>query len=235
MIPSEIVTTLYGPNYQDAAPLLFYLGLAAFAQYACYLTVQVLIAQAHTWPLAVFAAAGIVETAIIVGRHDSLHMVATVLVTMRLATLVTLLVGTWATAIAIRRAATRMTTVVFALVHYRNTPAIRQAIARLRALAVPAGWTTDVIVADNSGDAPPDLDAAVVRDGSNRGYLGGAAMAFEHRRASHGMPSWFVIVNPDAEPAAGALTALANTTLAGTWRSSRRRCCLAVTRRRIHL
>ena len=96
MIPSQIVTTLYGPTYQDAAPLLFYLGLAAFAQYACYLTVQVLIARAHTWPLAVFAAAGIVETAIIVARHDSLHMVATVLVTMRLATLVTLLVGTWA-------------------------------------------------------------------------------------------------------------------------------------------
>jgi len=107
-----------------------------------------------------------------------------------------------------------MTSVVFALVHYRNTPAIRKAIARLRALAVPAGWTTDVIVADNSGDAPPDLDAALVRDGSNRGYLGGAAMAFEHRRAAHGVPSWFVIVNPDAEPAEDALTALAKTTLA---------------------
>ena len=82
-----------------------------------------------------------------------------------------------------------MTSVVFALVHYRNTPAIREAIARLGALAVPAGWTTDVIVADNSGDAPPDLDAAVVRDGRNRGYLGGAAMAFEHRRAAYGVPS----------------------------------------------
>jgi GT2 family glycosyltransferase len=105
-----------------------------------------------------------------------------------------------------------MTTVVFGLIHYRNTPAIRDAIARLRALAVPSGWTTDIIVADNSGDAPPDLDAAVVGDGSNRGYLGGAAMAFEHRRASHGMPSWFVIVNPDAEPAYDALIALANTT-----------------------
>ena len=96
MIPSQIVTTLYGADYQEAAPLLFYLGLAAFAQYACYLTVQVLIARTLTWPLAVFAAAGLVETAIIVGRHDSLHMVATVLVTMRLATLVTLLFGAWA-------------------------------------------------------------------------------------------------------------------------------------------
>ena len=72
--------------------------IRTFAQYACYLTVQVLIARAHTWPLAVFATAGIVETAIIVWRHDSLHMVATVLVTMRLATLCTLLVGTWAAA-----------------------------------------------------------------------------------------------------------------------------------------
>ena len=96
LVPSQIVTTLYGPNYEDAAPLLFYLGLAAFLQYACYLIVQVSIARAHTWPLAVFAAAGIAETAIIIGRHDSLHLVATVLVTMRLGTLVTLVAGIWA-------------------------------------------------------------------------------------------------------------------------------------------
>jgi O-antigen/teichoic acid export membrane protein len=96
MIPSQIVTTLYGPDYQDAAPLLFYLGLATFSQYACYLIVQVLVARAHTWPLAVFAAAGIVETAIIAGRHDSLPMVAAVLVTMRLATLVALMAGIFA-------------------------------------------------------------------------------------------------------------------------------------------
>ena len=107
MIPSPIVTTLYGLDYQAAAPLLFYLGLAAFSQYACYLTVQVMIARGHSWPLVVFAGAGIAETALIVGRHDSLHMVATVLVTMRLATLITLLFGTWAVArtIAVPRSA----------------------------------------------------------------------------------------------------------------------------------
>lgn len=98
IIPQPIVSTLYGPEYRDAAPLLFALGLAAFAQYGCYLTVQVLIARAHTWPLALFAATGIAETAIILVRHDSLKMVATVLVTMRLITLAGILIGAWATA-----------------------------------------------------------------------------------------------------------------------------------------
>lgn len=107
-----------------------------------------------------------------------------------------------------------MTSVVFALVHYRNTAAIRSAIARLRALQVPAGWTVDIIVADNSGDAPGDLDALVVHDGRNRGYLGGAAMAFDHWRTAHGVPSWFVIINPDADPKPGALPALADAAMA---------------------
>lgn len=103
-----------------------------------------------------------------------------------------------------------MTTVLFALVHYRNTTAIREAIAHLRALRPPPGWTVDVTVADNSGDAPEVLGAPVVRDGGNRGYLGGAAMAFEHWMASHGhAPDWFVIINPDAVPRADALEALA--------------------------
>lgn len=103
-----------------------------------------------------------------------------------------------------------MTTVLFALVHYRNTAAIQQAIARLRALRVPAGWIVDVVVADNSGDAPDGMGAPVVRDGTNRGYLGGAAMAFDHWKASHGQaPGWFVIINPDAAPGANALEALA--------------------------
>lgn len=98
MIPLRVVTVLYGAAYQGAAPLLFALGLAAFAQYSCYLTVQVLIARAHIWPVVLFAATGIAETSIIVMRHDSLKMVATVLVMMRLATLASILIGTWATA-----------------------------------------------------------------------------------------------------------------------------------------
>jgi GT2 family glycosyltransferase len=108
-------------------------------------------------------------------------------------------------------------TVVFALVHYRNTAAIREAIAHLRALTVPEGWAVDIIVADNSGDAPADIGAPVVQEGINRGYLGGAAMAYSHWRASHGStPSWFVITNPDAAPRADALVALANTSLPDT-------------------
>jgi GT2 family glycosyltransferase len=107
-----------------------------------------------------------------------------------------------------------MTTLVFALVHYRNTAAIKASIERLRALTVPTGWTVAIIVADNSGDAPADLGAAlkvtVVADGANHGYLGGAAMAFNHWRTLHGVPSWFVIINPDAAPKADALLTLAN-------------------------
>lgn len=97
-IPSPIVTLLYGVEYQAAAPLLFVLGLAAFAQYGSYLAVQVLISRAQTWPVVVFAAMGIAETAIIMMRHDSLTMVATVLVTLRVATLLMILIGAWATA-----------------------------------------------------------------------------------------------------------------------------------------
>jgi len=102
-----------------------------------------------------------------------------------------------------------MTNVVFALVHYSNAAAIKTAIANLRALTPPAGWTVDVIVADNSGDAPGDLDATVVGDASNHGYLGGAAMVFDHWRRMHGVPAWFVIINPDATPPVDALLALA--------------------------
>jgi O-antigen/teichoic acid export membrane protein len=96
IMPLRIVTALYGAQYRDAAPLLLPLALAAFAQYACYLTVQVLIARAHKWPIVLFAAMGIAETAIIIAWHSSLRMVATVLVTMRLITLVSMLIGTWA-------------------------------------------------------------------------------------------------------------------------------------------
>ncbi len=103
-----------------------------------------------------------------------------------------------------------MTAVVFALVHYRNTAAIQAAVARLCALRVPAGWAVDVIVADNSGDAPDGIGAPIVRDGTNRGYLGGAAMAFDQWKAAHGhAPAWFVVINPDAEPSADALPVLA--------------------------
>jgi len=96
--PTPIVTLLYGAEYQAAAPLLFALGLAAFAQYGSYLAVQVLISRARTWPVIVFAAMGLIETAIIMMQHDSLAMVATTLVTLRVATLLMILIGTWATA-----------------------------------------------------------------------------------------------------------------------------------------
>jgi len=107
-----------------------------------------------------------------------------------------------------------MTTIVFALVHFRNAAAIREAIGRLRALRVPADWAVEVVVADNSGDAPDAIGAPVVRDGSNRGYLGGAAMVFDYWMASHGRaPEWFAVINPDAAPGASALEALASASL----------------------
>ncbi|MGE3491483.1 MAG: lipopolysaccharide biosynthesis protein [Vicinamibacterales bacterium] len=98
LVPLPIVTVLYGAEYRDAAPLLFALGLAAFAQYGSYLAAQVLISRSQSWPVALFAAMGAAETVIIVMRHDSLAMVATILVAARLTTLIAILIGTWATA-----------------------------------------------------------------------------------------------------------------------------------------
>lgn len=98
LIPTQVVTLLYGTDYRDAAPLLFALGLAAFAQYGSYLSVQVLISRSQTWSVVLFAVMGTIESAIIIARHDSLMMVATVLVGMRLTTLAAILVVAWTTA-----------------------------------------------------------------------------------------------------------------------------------------
>ena len=107
-----------------------------------------------------------------------------------------------------------MTTVLFAIVHYGNTDAIRAAIGSIRTLRVPEGWRVDVIVADNSGDAPGDLGAPVVADGGNRGYLGGAALALQDWCERHRCrPNWCVIINPDAEFRRDALVSLAESAL----------------------
>jgi GT2 family glycosyltransferase len=108
-----------------------------------------------------------------------------------------------------------MMTILFVLVHYRNTDAIRAAIRNIRALYLPHGWNLDVAVADNSGDAPANLDACIVAAEGNRGYLGGAALALERWRELHGRsPNWSVITNPDAELRQNALVALAGAPLA---------------------
>lgn len=106
-----------------------------------------------------------------------------------------------------------MTTIVFALVHYRNSAAIAGAIARLRALRIPDGWAVHILVADNSGDIQAGIEATVVSDGHNHGYLGGAAMALNHWQSRHGVPEWFVILNPDAALKTGALVALASASI----------------------
>ena len=98
LIPAPIVTLSYGARYEAAAPLLFALGLAAFVQYACYLAVQVLISRGRTWSVVVFAVMGIAEATLITAYHDSLSMVAMILVGMRLATLFLILIGAWADA-----------------------------------------------------------------------------------------------------------------------------------------
>jgi GT2 family glycosyltransferase len=91
-----------------------------------------------------------------------------------------------------------MTTILFALIHYGNTDAIRTAVGRLRSLHVPGGWRRAVLVADNSADAPEDLGVDVVSTGGNLGYLGGAAAVLDWWRTRHqDPPDWFVIVNPD--------------------------------------
>lgn len=102
-VPQLIVTQLYGADYHDAAPLLFALGLAVFAQYGCYLSVQVLISRSQAWSVWGFGAMGLVENSLILARHDSLRIVAVILATTRLAGLTTILIGAWV--VARRRAA----------------------------------------------------------------------------------------------------------------------------------
>ena len=108
-----------------------------------------------------------------------------------------------------------MTSVLFALVHYHNTEAVREAVAGIRALRLPEAWRAEVRVADNSGDAASDLGAEIVSVGSNRGYLGGAALILERWREAHGRPpDWFVIINPDLTLRPDALLALGNAPIA---------------------
>lgn len=97
-MPSRLITVLYGAEYRDAAPLLFFLGLGAFAQYASYLIAQALLTRAHNWAVVLFTVAGAIETAIIIARHGSLAIVAQTLVAARVATLGVLLIATRVTA-----------------------------------------------------------------------------------------------------------------------------------------
>lgn len=94
-VPHTIVTLLYGAEYREAAPLLFALGLAVFAQYACYLSVQVLISRSQSWSVWGFGAVGLFENALIVAHHDSLRTVTLILATTRLSGLASILIGAW--------------------------------------------------------------------------------------------------------------------------------------------
>jgi O-antigen/teichoic acid export membrane protein len=94
-VPQLIVTLLYGAEYHEAGPLLLALGLAVFAQYAAYLTVQVLISRSQSWSVWGFVAMGLVENALIISRHDSLRIVTLILATTRLTGLAAILISAW--------------------------------------------------------------------------------------------------------------------------------------------
>ena len=94
-VPQLIVTLLYGAAYREAAPLLFVLGLAVFAQYGCYLSVQVLISRSQSWSVWGFGAIGLVENALIFSRHDSLRIITLILASTRIIGLAAILTGAW--------------------------------------------------------------------------------------------------------------------------------------------
>ncbi len=94
-IPQPIVAVLYGAEYREAAPLLFVLGLAVFAQYACYLSVQVLISRSQPWSVCAFVAVGLVENLLVITHHDSLRTIALILSTTRVTGLVSIVAGAW--------------------------------------------------------------------------------------------------------------------------------------------
>lgn len=104
-----------------------------------------------------------------------------------------------------------MTSLVIAVVHYANAGEVQQFVAATRALRVPHAWTLDIIVVDNSGDAPPFEGATLVRADRNLGYLNGAALGLRARNAP---PDWFVVANPDVALDVDALEVLAHETFA---------------------
>jgi O-antigen/teichoic acid export membrane protein len=81
--PSMIIDRIYGHSYQEAAVLLLPLGVGVFAQYASYLGAQVVVSQGMTYALYEFIAIGIVETTAVALYHDSLLVVALILMSTR--------------------------------------------------------------------------------------------------------------------------------------------------------
>ena len=88
--------------------------------------------------------------------------------------------------------------------HYRSPEETGTLLASLaRQTAAP---TLQVLVVDNSGDAPPSsppgLAVEVMASGRNLGYFGGAAWALEQWQARHPdspVPAWVVVSNADLD------------------------------------
>jgi GT2 family glycosyltransferase len=103
-----------------------------------------------------------------------------------------------------------MKRVVVLTVHYRNVEDTRAFLASAARLVVADGWRVDLVVVDNSGDAPRGAAGTLFASPANLGYLGAAAFGLDRWRAENGgsWPEWLVITNSDVEFAADALEIL---------------------------
>jgi len=94
-------------------------------------------------------------------------------------------------------------TIVLVANHYANEAEVRTFVGHCASLSMPAGWSLEILVCDNSdswvGDAPHPC-ATILRQGKNLGYYGGCAHGLAHWRAAHGcVPAWVGAVNTDLE------------------------------------
>ncbi|HUP45467.1 MAG TPA: methyltransferase domain-containing protein [Thermoanaerobaculia bacterium] len=103
-----------------------------------------------------------------------------------------------------------MSTVLFITVHYRNAADVKRFVENIKAIRMPSGWRSAIVVVDNSGEAQQGEGAALLRAPSNLGYLGGAAFGLERWiEENNTTPDWVAVVNPDVEFQADAFEVLA--------------------------
>lgn len=91
--PLMVVTTIYGPAYAGAAPLLLPLAVAMLLLHLAYLAGQVLISTGRRRLTYFFGASVAVEVVLVILAHDSLLMVAAILVATRVTALAVMMTG----------------------------------------------------------------------------------------------------------------------------------------------
>ena len=86
--------------------------------------------------------------------------------------------------------------------HTNETESVKKFIKHLASLHIPVGWKLHLVIADNSGTWPDDLEipdfCLVFKSGANLGYLGGCRYALDKWLDQYsGWPDFYGIVNND--------------------------------------